>query len=81
MQSLTRQEAERLFEQMEVVSSRLEANAEELRIRLMFSNHKTLVLGYRLKTHDRYYGSAEGGQQAAAGLEIKTNEPMDRLLT
>jgi hypothetical protein len=46
MQNLTRQEAERSFQPLDAISSRMETRVEGLRIESSFSNRKILILKY-----------------------------------
>jgi hypothetical protein len=63
MQILTRREAEQLFRQMDVVSSRLEPIGKGLRINLTFSNRNSLLLEYNVGRQGKVFGfkESEGG--------------------
>ncbi|MBN1894564.1 hypothetical protein JW906_08715 [bacterium] len=52
---LTRQEAERLFDQMRVSSTKLELEGGELRIHLVFENRDALIVKYSIRDHLKHY--------------------------
>ena len=55
MKQITRNEAENLFKQYQVVSSCIEQNREEMRIFLRLANDFAFLVKYNLMDHEKTY--------------------------
>jgi hypothetical protein len=69
--TLNRKEAERLFEQAEVISSGLEQNPDGLTIRLALGNGILLNLHYDTRIHEKSYewtGTSSGISEMGSGI-------------
>jgi hypothetical protein len=55
MREITRKEAEKYFEEMEVCTSHLKQNQSELRIYFSFTNQKCLLVKYQHQNHKKRF--------------------------